>query len=80
MTECSNGAAGPLKSSYVVEFDHLVIGKFRWPLTPLPYSETPVSNRKAAPALGESTEEILIEMLGYAWGDIVELKNEGVIL
>ena len=69
-----------LKNNYVVEFDHPVIGKSMWPLTPLTYSETPVSNRKAAPALGENTEEILIEMLGYTLDDIVELKNEGVIL
>ena len=55
-----------MKSSYVVEFDHLVIGNSMWPLTYLTYSEAPVSNRKAAPALGESTEEILIEILGYA--------------
>ncbi|MCH8064055.1 MAG: CoA transferase, partial [Chloroflexi bacterium] len=69
-----------LKNNYVVEFDHPTIGKSMWPLTPVTYSETPVSNRKAAPALGENTEEILIEMLGYTWDDIVELKNEGVIL
>ncbi len=64
----------------VVEFDHPSIGKSMWPLTPLAYSETTVSNRKAAPTLGENTEEILTEMLGYSWDDVVELKNAGVIL
>jgi crotonobetainyl-CoA:carnitine CoA-transferase CaiB-like acyl-CoA transferase len=33
-----------------------------------------------APAQGENTEEILIDMLGYTWNDIEELKEEGVIL
>ncbi len=51
-----------------------------WPLMPLICSKSPVSNRKAAPALGENTEEILTEMLGYSWDDVVALKNEGVIL
>ncbi len=51
-----------------------------WPLTPFTYSETPVSNRKAAPALSDNTTEILTEMLGYSWGDVVALMSEGVIL
>ena len=37
-------------------------------------------NRMASSALGENTEEILTEMLGYTWDDVVELKNEGVTL
>ena len=51
-----------------------------WPLMPLICSESPVSNRKAAAALGENTEEILTEMLGYSWEDAVALKIEGVIV
>ena len=69
-----------LKNNYVVEFDHPSIGKSMWPLTLLNYSETPTSNRKAAPALGGYTDELLTEILGYPWDEVVVLKNEGVIL
>jgi crotonobetainyl-CoA:carnitine CoA-transferase CaiB-like acyl-CoA transferase len=65
---------------YIIEFDHPILGRTRWLQTPVTYSVTPVSTRKMAPAQGENTEEILIDMLGYTWNDIEELKEEGVIL
>jgi crotonobetainyl-CoA:carnitine CoA-transferase CaiB-like acyl-CoA transferase len=34
--------------------------------------------RTKAPEIGEHTEEVLLE-LGYEWGDIARLKDEGVI-
>jgi crotonobetainyl-CoA:carnitine CoA-transferase CaiB-like acyl-CoA transferase len=33
-----------------------------------------------APAHGEDTEEILINLLGYDWDEILSLKMEGAIL
>jgi crotonobetainyl-CoA:carnitine CoA-transferase CaiB-like acyl-CoA transferase len=33
-----------------------------------------------APAHGENTEQVLIELLGYTWDDIETLHDEGVIL
>jgi hypothetical protein len=33
-----------------------------------------------APAQGENTEELLIELLDYSWDDIAELQGQGVIL
>ena len=35
--------------------------------------------QSAAPELGEHTEEILLEM-GFGWGDITRLQDDGVIL
>ncbi|SVB60731.1 uncharacterized protein METZ01_LOCUS213585, partial [marine metagenome] len=35
---------------------------------------------KMAPSLGENTEEILIDRLGYSWDDISSLQDEGIIL
>ena len=69
-----------IANNYVVDFDHPVIGPSKWPQTPLTYSRTPLSTRKMAPALGENTEEILLDLLGYSWDDIVSLKDALVIL
>ena len=67
-------------NGYIVDFDHPVLGPTKWLQTPVTYSRTPVSTRKMAPAHGENTEELLIELLGYTWTDIEALKGENVIL
>ncbi|MCH7626490.1 MAG: CoA transferase [Chloroflexi bacterium] len=67
-------------NSYIVEFDHPVIGPSHWLQTPVTYSKTPLSTRKMAPALGENTEEILIDLLGYTWEDVVAFKDKKAIL
>ena len=67
-------------NNYIVEFDHPVIGPSNWLQTPVTYSKTPLSTRKMAPALGENTEEILIDLLGYTWEDVVALKDNHAIL
>jgi hypothetical protein len=33
-----------------------------------------------ATALGENTEQILIDLLGYTWDDIAAMRDEGAIL
>ena len=68
------------QNDYVVDFDHPVLGPTKWTQTPVTYSETPISTRKMAPALGENTEEVLIDLLGYNWDEIVALKDDGAIL
>lgn len=65
---------------YIVNFDHPIIGPSNWLQTPVTYSKTPLSTRKMAPVLGENTEEILTELLGYTWDEIVALKDKNVIL
>jgi crotonobetainyl-CoA:carnitine CoA-transferase CaiB-like acyl-CoA transferase len=47
---------------------------------PLTMSKTPGSVRSLGPELGQHTEEILVETLGYSWEDIGRLKDEGAIL
>ena len=64
----------------MIDFDHPVLGDTEWLQTPVSYSENPVSTRKMAPAHGEDTETVLIDMLGYDWEDIAELQEERVIL
>jgi crotonobetainyl-CoA:carnitine CoA-transferase CaiB-like acyl-CoA transferase len=44
------------------------------------FSETPAGVWKEAPELGQDTETILIEELGYDWDDIGRLQQAGTIL
>lgn len=46
--------------------------------SPVEFSATPGSIRRAAPELGEHTEEVLLEH-GYTWEDIAALKEKGAI-
>ena len=67
-------------NDYIVQYNHPAIGLSNWLQTPVNYSKTPLSTRKMAPALGENTEETLVDLLGYTWDDIVALKDKNVIL
>ncbi len=47
---------------------------------PVGLSKTPGSVRTLGPELGQHTEEVLTETLGYTWEQVVELKEQGAIL
>ena len=46
--------------------------------SPVEFSATPASIRRAAPELGEHTEEVLLAH-GYTWDEIAALKEKGAI-
>ena len=46
---------------------------------PVTLSKTPGTVRSLGPELGQDTEMILFEMLGYSWDEISELKAKGAI-
>ena len=46
---------------------------------PVTLSKTPGTVRSLGPELGQDTEMILFEMLGYSWDEIGELKAKGAI-
>ena len=47
---------------------------------PIGLSKTPASVRSLGPELGQHTEEILVDTLGYSWDQVGEFKAQGVIL
>ncbi|MGD9762111.1 MAG: CaiB/BaiF CoA transferase family protein [Candidatus Binatia bacterium] len=66
-------------NAYVVDFDHPRHGPMKVLGLPFRLSETPGSVRRPAPEFGEHTEEILIDLLGYSWEDVADLKEREVI-
>jgi crotonobetainyl-CoA:carnitine CoA-transferase CaiB-like acyl-CoA transferase len=62
---------------FFVECSHPALGEFEMPGRPLIMSETPWALRRAAPLLGEHTNEVLGE-LGYTAATLEEMRRAGV--
>lgn len=68
-----------LENEYVVDLDHPSVGPLKMVGVPVQLSKTPGKVRMPAPDLGQHTEEILTEICGYTWDEVIELKDLGVI-
>jgi len=68
-----------LHRNMIAEVPHPTIGNLRLAGVPLKYSETPATVRLPPPLLGEHTEEVLADVLGYPPERIAALKQEGVV-
>ncbi len=58
---------------------HPVIGDMLIPKLPIMFSETPVDIERPAPLLGQHSEKVLSEILGYDKGKIEELKQKEIL-
>jgi crotonobetainyl-CoA:carnitine CoA-transferase CaiB-like acyl-CoA transferase len=67
-----------LHRQMILEIDHPVEGKIPQAGISIKLSETPGTIRRLGEALGESTEEILVE-IGYSREEIKKLREEGVV-
>ncbi|MGH7006571.1 MAG: CoA transferase, partial [Alphaproteobacteria bacterium] len=64
----------------VVEIPHAGTGKpERYIASPIKMSATPVEYRRAAPMVGEHTEEVLGELLGTDKTAFAKLRAQGVV-
>ena len=70
----------PWADGYFREIDHPAGKKLKMIMPPWQFSKTPPTVRNTAPELGQHTEEVLTETLGYTWDDITAFKDKGVIL
>ena len=68
-----------MENEYIVAYDHPVFGNVNLVGFPVWFSQTPPQIQSKAPAFGEHTEEILINLGGYTWEQIEALKEEEVI-
>ena len=68
-----------LANGYVTDFEHPQFGPTKMVGMPVRLSETPGSVRTPAPELGQNTEEVLLDVLGYDWDRISQLREKEVI-
>jgi formyl-CoA transferase len=62
-----------------IEIEHPTAGKVGFPGFPYKLSATPAELHRPPPMLGEHTEEVLMEFLGYSAEEVVNLKEREVI-
>ena len=63
----------------IAEIDHPAVGRFSMQGLTVKLSGSPMSIRRPPPRLGEHCDEVLGEWLGYADGQIADLRRDGVI-
>lgn len=63
----------------IVEVEHPRLGRIKVPGVVPKFSKTPGSIRMRAPELGEHSEDILTNELGFSAEEVAALKEEGVI-
>jgi formyl-CoA transferase len=63
----------------VAEVPHPTAGSVKLAASPIKMSETPCGIRRHPPLLGEHTDEILIQELGYTGDEVALLRDQGVI-
>ena len=63
----------------IVEQHHPELGAIKSAASPMQFSESPVSYRKPPPVLGEHTDKILREWLGFDDERIAQLQNQKAI-
>lgn len=68
-----------LANMYMIEADHEVLGKVKVRGSPVEMSKTPAKIKVEAPELGQHTEEILTETLGYTWEEVARLREQEII-
>ncbi|MFA4835189.1 MAG: CoA transferase [Dehalococcoidia bacterium] len=68
-----------IENNYIVDVDHPVLGSIKMVGLPVLLSQTPAAIKTVAPEHGQHTEEVLLEICGYSWDKIAELKNKKVI-
>jgi crotonobetainyl-CoA:carnitine CoA-transferase CaiB-like acyl-CoA transferase len=66
-------------NGYVVDVDHPQHGNTSVVGLPVGLSETPGSVRTPAPQLGQHTEEVLLDVLGWDWERIGDLRAKEII-
>ena len=65
--------------NYFVYKEHLEVGTLQHCGIPWKLSRTETAVRSAAPCIGQHTEEVLTQVLGYSTGDVAKLRTQGAL-
>jgi len=68
-----------LARDMVKDVEHPTLGTIKMVNTPVKYSFSQPGIRHPPPTLGQHTNEVLEEVLGYSKADIESLRSEGVV-
>jgi CoA:oxalate CoA-transferase len=68
-----------IANNYILDYNHQVLGPIKVIGLPVSLSKTPGEVTAEAPEFGQHTEEVLIELGGYTWDEITELRNKHAI-
>ena len=69
-----------LANEYLINVDHPLAGPVKMVGLPVHFSKTPGKPfQRVAPELGQHTEEVLTEIAGYSWDEVVALRDDGAI-
>ena len=63
----------------IAEVPHPTIGTLKLCGVPIKYSETPATIQRHPPLVGEHTDEILEQVLGYSSEDVKGLRDQGAV-
>jgi crotonobetainyl-CoA:carnitine CoA-transferase CaiB-like acyl-CoA transferase len=66
-------------AGFFVHAEHPEVGKLRHMGIPWRMSATPCAVRSPAPCLGQHSDYVLAELLGYSSEDIARLRSDGVV-
>jgi len=68
-----------IANDYIMDYNHQVLGPIKVVGLPVKLSKTPGEVTAEAPEFGQHTEEVLIELGGYTWDEITELRSKEAI-
>jgi crotonobetainyl-CoA:carnitine CoA-transferase CaiB-like acyl-CoA transferase len=68
-----------IANNYIFDYNHATLGPIKVVGPPVALSETPGEVIAEAPEFGQHTEEVLMELGGYSWEEITELRNKEAI-
>jgi formyl-CoA transferase len=63
----------------ILQVEHPTAGTIKLAGFPYKFSDTPASVRMPPPLLGQHTQEVLVELLGYSPDDVQKLREQGAI-
>ncbi len=68
-----------IANDYIIDVQHEALGEVKVRGLPVALSKTPGAVNPVAPEFGQHTEEVLIDVAGYTWEEIAELRDKEVI-